>query len=177
MPGRELFIDSDSIARMAPARAGSISTRALLHDGTCLTKPLPLAPLLSTTVSARRSGNSTRRRLALPKGLSGEAMLAMMLDGRFPGDKHRKLEQHKPLRLRRLAPLHVPGDQGFTGRTSILAPKGSAAASSVLGAGLYSARAAASDRPVWAGLPGRFACSASECSGEPTSSRPGFRPR
>jgi hypothetical protein len=61
-------------------------TTGYFTTDTRLTKPLPLTPLLSSTVAPGEPAVALGSGWLFPTGLSGDAMLAMLLDGRFPGD-------------------------------------------------------------------------------------------
>jgi hypothetical protein len=80
--------------------AAHVATERLANDGgpfdfdtsgyfttdTHLTKPLPLTPLLSSTVPSGEAAVALGSGWLYPTGPSGDAMLAMLLDGSFPGD-------------------------------------------------------------------------------------------
>jgi hypothetical protein len=61
-------------------------TTGYFTTDTHLTKPLPLTPLLSSTVTPGEPAVALGSGWLYPTGLSGDAMLAMLLDGNFPGD-------------------------------------------------------------------------------------------
>ncbi len=61
-------------------------TTGYFTTDTHLTKPLPLTPLLSSTVPSGEPAVALGSGWLYPTGLSGDAMLAMLLDGNFPGD-------------------------------------------------------------------------------------------
>jgi len=61
-------------------------TSGYFTTDTHLTKPLPLTPLLSSTVPSGEPAVALGSGWLYPTGLSGDAMLAMLLDGNFPGD-------------------------------------------------------------------------------------------
>jgi hypothetical protein len=62
------------------------NTTGYFTTNTHLTKPLPLTPLLSSTVPPGEPAVALGSGWLFPTGPSGDAMLAMLLDGSFPGD-------------------------------------------------------------------------------------------
>jgi hypothetical protein len=61
-------------------------TSGYFTTDTHLTKPLPLTPLLSSTVPSGEPAVALGSGWLYPTGPPGDAMLAMLLDGTFPGD-------------------------------------------------------------------------------------------
>lgn len=77
-------VDTKRLA--ADAGPFDFDTTGYFTTDTHLTKPLPLTPLLSSTVPPGQPAVAVGSGWLFPTGLSGDAMLAMLLDGRFPGD-------------------------------------------------------------------------------------------
>jgi hypothetical protein len=76
------------ISERLPADRGpfNFDTSGYFTTDTHLTKPLPLTPLLHSVVPAGERAVALGSGWLYPEGPAGDAMLALLLDGRFPGD-------------------------------------------------------------------------------------------
>jgi hypothetical protein len=92
LAGANLSVFVHPAAEVSTQRLGAdagpfdLDTSGYFTTDTHLTKPLPLMPLLSSIVPPNTRAVAFGSGWLYPTGLSGDAMLALTLDGRFPGD-------------------------------------------------------------------------------------------
>jgi hypothetical protein len=92
LAGANLSVFVDPAPEVISQRLGGdrgpfdFDTTGYFTTDTRLTKPLPIVPLLSTTVAQKESAVALGSGWLSASGGTGDAMLTFLLDGRFPGD-------------------------------------------------------------------------------------------